>query len=99
MGFVTPFCSSGIIDTVTIRINEIFPSLACYSQQLNFFEKKINTSSVKQSGEDKIRLIFLKSDIYDPFNTLATEISKWSFLKYGGQTTHGVIYQNFSLIE
>ena len=68
MGFVTPFCSSGIIDTVTIRINEIFPSLACYSQQLNFFEKKINTSSVKQSGEDEIGTIFLKSDIYDPFN-------------------------------
>ena len=33
------------------------------------------------------------------FNTLATEILKWSFLKYGGRTTHGPIYQNFSLIE
>ena len=32
-------------------------------------------------------------------NTLATEILKWSFLKYGGQTTHGPINQNFSLIE
>ena len=32
-------------------------------------------------------------------NTLATEILKWSFLKYGSRTTHGPIYQNFALIE
>ena len=31
------------------------------------FETKINTSSVKRSGEDEIGSIILKSDIYDAF--------------------------------
>ena len=30
-------------------------------------ETKINTSSVKGSGDDEIGTIFLKSAIYDPF--------------------------------
>ena len=55
---------------MTIRINEIFPCLACYDQKLSFFlefETKINTNSVKASFEEEIGTIFLKSDIYDPF--------------------------------
>ena len=37
-------------------MNEIFPCLACYSQNLNFLfgKTKINTSSVKGSGKDEI---------------------------------------------
>ena len=30
-------------------------------------ETKVNTSSVKGSGEDEIGAIFLNSDIYNPF--------------------------------
>ena len=56
---------------VTIRMNEIFPVLACCGQKLNFLcsviETKINTSTVKQSSEDKIGTIILKSDTYDAF--------------------------------
>ena len=37
--------------------------------------------------------------VFGDFNTLAMEILKWSFLKCGGRTTHGPIYQNFSLTE
>ena len=33
-------------------------------------ETKINTSSVKRSGEDEIGTIFLRSDIYDAFQPL-----------------------------
>lgn len=46
---------------VKIRINEIFPRLACYGQKLIFLfgnEIKINTSSVKRNGEDQIGTIF-----------------------------------------
>ena len=53
-----------------IRVNEIFPCLACYGQKLNSFVRKsrqINTSPVKGSAEDEIEIIFLKSDIYYPF--------------------------------
>ena len=53
---------------VTIRMNEIFPCLACYRQKLIFFVRKsrqINISPVKGSGEDEIGTIFFKSDIYD----------------------------------
>ena len=56
---------------VKIRINEIFPRLACYGQKLTFLfgnEIKINTSSVKRNGEDQIgTFFFLKSVIYDAF--------------------------------
>ena len=47
----------------TIKVNEIFPFLACYGQNLNFFsseiETKINARSVKGSFEDEIES-FLK---------------------------------------
>ena len=55
-------------------MNEIFPSISCDSQELNFcsgieikMNIKINVSSVKGSGEDEIGTIFLKIDIYDLF--------------------------------
>ena len=56
---------------VTSRMNEIFPCLTCYGQKLNFYvwklRTKINTSSVKRSGEDEIGIIILKSDNYNAF--------------------------------
>ena len=55
---------------MTIKMNEIFLCLTCYGQKLNFVFgnwDKDNTSSVKQSGEDEIGTIILKSDIYDAF--------------------------------
>ena len=56
---------------VMIRINETFPCVACCGQKLQFFcseiEAKINTSSVKGSGEDENGKILFKSDIYDLF--------------------------------
>ena len=54
-----------------IRINETFPCVACCGQKPQFFcseiEAKINTSSVKGSGEDENGKILFKSDIYDLF--------------------------------
>ena len=54
-------------------MNEIFPCISCYGQELNLFcsgievkmNIKINVSSVKRSGEDEIGTMFLKIDIYD----------------------------------
>ena len=54
---------------VTIRMNDIFPCLACYGQKPKFFvwKSRQNTSSVKGSGKDEIGTIFPKSDIHYPF--------------------------------
>ena len=54
---------------VTIRMNEIFPCLACCGQKFLFseIETKINTNLVKRSGEDEIGTIILKSNIYHAF--------------------------------
>ena len=55
-------------------MNEIFSCLACYSQKVNFFcseiKAKINTSSVKGSGKDKIGKKFLKIGIYVPLSPI-----------------------------
>ena len=65
-------------------------------------------------NEEQLKIIGNKSDtklqinLFDEYlstkavallNRLATEILKWSFLKYSSRTTRGPIYQNFSLIE
>ena len=55
----------------TIRMNEIFLYLALLRSKASFFcleiETKINTSSVKGSGEDEIGTIIIESDICDAF--------------------------------
>ena len=51
-------------------MNEIFPCLTCYGKKLSFWseiETKINTTSMKRSGEDEIGTIYLKNNIYDAF--------------------------------
>ena len=59
-----------------IRLNEIFPYLACYGQKLNFFcseiETNINISSVKGSGENEIGIIFFKKELFNPLQPVLT---------------------------
>ena len=53
---------------MTIRMNKIFPYLACYFQKLIFLFGNRDRSPVKESSENKIGTIILENDIYIPFH-------------------------------
>ena len=72
---------------MAIRMNEIFPFLACYSQKLMFLFGNRDTSPVKESGENKIGTILLKKwYLY----SVSTSSCLWSFAN--NYTVHLLYY-------
>ena len=55
---------------VTIKMNKIFPCLACYGQKFKFVVRKSRQKKhklVEENAKDEFRTTFFKSHTYDPF--------------------------------